>query len=106
MTQRAFCIRFRYWSHNKHRELHQRPLHSPSVTVWCANFEFGVWGPYFFKEDNVTVTVTSDRYCAMLENFLWPKLDDVFYEHGAENVWFQQDGATAHTPRRSLGILR
>jgi hypothetical protein len=26
-----------------------------------------------------------------------PKLDDLFEEHGAENVWFQQDGAKAHT---------
>jgi hypothetical protein len=40
-------------------------------------FEFGVWGTYFFEEDDVTVTVTSDRYCAMLENFLRPKLDDL-----------------------------
>jgi hypothetical protein len=60
----------------------------------------------FFEEDDVTVTVTSDRCCAMLENFLRPKLDDLFYEHGAENVWFQQVGATAHTSRRPLGILR
>jgi hypothetical protein len=74
--------------------------------VWCAIFEFGVWGPYFVEEDDVTVTVTSDRYCAMLENFLQPKVDDLFDEHGAENVWFQQDGATAHTSRRSLGILK
>jgi hypothetical protein len=29
----------------------------------------------------------------MLENFLLLKLDDLFDEHGAENVWFQQDGA-------------
>jgi hypothetical protein len=50
--------------------------------------------------------LTSDRYCAMLENFLQPKLDDFFDEHGAENVWFQQCGATAHTSRRLLGILR
>jgi hypothetical protein len=42
----------------------------------------------------------------MLENFLWPKLDDLLDEHGAKNVWFQQDGATARTSRRSLGILR
>jgi hypothetical protein len=35
-----------------------------------------------------------------------PKLDDLFDEHGAENVWFQQDGATAHASRRTLGILR
>jgi hypothetical protein len=42
----------------------------------------------------------------MLENFLRPKVDDLFADHGAGNVWFQQDGATAHTSRRSLGILR
>ena len=23
-----------------------------------------------------------------------------------ENVWFQEDGATAHTARRSLGVLK
>ena len=27
-------------------------------------------------------------------------------EHGADNVWFQQDGAAAHTSRRSLSLLR
>jgi hypothetical protein len=52
------------------------------------------------------LTVTSDWYYALQENFLRPKLDDIFDEHGAENVWLQQDGATAHTSRRSLGILR
>jgi hypothetical protein len=60
----------------------------------------------FFEEDDVTVTVTSDRYCAMLEKFFRSKLDYLFDKHGAENVWFEQDGATAHTFRRSLGILR
>jgi hypothetical protein len=29
---------FRYWSHNNPRELRQRPIHSPKVTVWCASF--------------------------------------------------------------------
>ena len=42
----------------------------------------------------------------MLQNFLRPKLSKLFNERGAENVWFQQDGATAHTSRCSLGILR
>jgi hypothetical protein len=42
----------------------------------------------------------------MPENIFRPKLNDIFDENGAENVWFQQDGATAHTSRRSLGILR
>jgi hypothetical protein len=52
---------FRYWSHNSPRGIHQRPLHSPKITVWCAIFEFGVWGPYFLEEEDVAVTVTSDR---------------------------------------------
>jgi hypothetical protein len=34
--------------------------------------------------------------------FCAPKLDDVDTEH----VWFQRDGATAHTARRSLGVLK
>jgi hypothetical protein len=42
----------------------------------------------------------------MLENFLRPKLDDLFDERGAENVWFHYDAAKAHTSLRSLGILR
>ena len=91
---------FRYWSQNNPRELHQRPLHSPKVTVWCAMGSFGVWGPYFFED--ATVTVTSDRYCEMLERFLRPKVAQLL----ADCVWFEQDGATSHTSRRSLGILQ
>jgi hypothetical protein len=45
--------------------------------------------------------VTADRYVEMLETFLRPKLDDADTEH----VWFQQDGATAHTARRSLASV-
>ena len=39
---------FRYWAERNHRELQERPLHSPRVTVWCAVADFGVIGPYFF----------------------------------------------------------
>ena len=70
-------------------------------------FNFGVLGLYFFEEDDVTVTVNRDRYCAMLQNFFQSQLGEIFNdEHGADNVWFQQDGATAHTSRRSLSLLR
>jgi hypothetical protein len=62
--------------------------------VWRTIFEFCVCCAYFFEEYNVTVMVTSKRYCAMLVNFLRPKLDDLFDEHGAENAWFQEVGAT------------
>jgi len=39
----------------------------------------------------------------MLENFLRPRLEEF---DDSEDFWFQQDGDTAHTARRSLGILR
>ena len=39
---------FRYWSQNNPCELHQRPLHSPKVTVWCAMGSFWVRGPLLF----------------------------------------------------------
>jgi hypothetical protein len=42
----------------------------------------------------------------MLEKFLPSELDALFDEHGVENVWFQHDGAKAHTSGRSHGILR
>jgi hypothetical protein len=41
---------FRYWSETNPQQVHERPLHSARVTVWCAIAEFGVVGPYFFEE--------------------------------------------------------
>jgi hypothetical protein len=93
---------FRYWAENSPRHLHERPLHSQRVTVWCAVADCGVTGPYFLDEDGETVAVTSDRYVQMLRNFLEPKLN----ERGNLAVWFQQDGATAHTAKGSMGVQR
>ena len=93
---------FRYWAPENPRHLHEKPLHSPRVTVWCAVGSFGVWGPYFFEEGGVTVSVTADRYIAMLHNFLEPKLRQLQHP----DVWFQQDGASAHTARRTMDVLR
>ncbi|PNF27927.1 hypothetical protein B7P43_G03401, partial [Cryptotermes secundus] len=36
---------FRYWARTNPKELHERPLLSERVTVWCAAEEFGVLGP-------------------------------------------------------------
>ncbi|XP_039295229.1 uncharacterized protein LOC120353885 [Nilaparvata lugens] len=97
---------FRYWAEENPRIIHERPQHSPKVTVWCAISQFGVVGPYFFEEEEVTVTVNSQRYVSMLRNFLQPKLEEMVEEHGLADLWFQQDGATAHTARISLDVLR
>lgn len=93
---------FRYRAENNPRQLHERPLHSQHVTVWCAVADFGIIGPYFFEEEGRTVTVTSQRYVHMLNNFLKPKPNEI----GNRVVWYQQDGATAHTARQSMEVLR
>lgn len=61
--------------------------------------------PYFLKEDGEVVTMTSARQCYMLENFLQRKLDELFQDQGLDNIWFQQDGATAHTYCHLMEIL-
>ena len=92
----------RYWADTNPRELHQRPLLSPKVTVWCAISSTGIVGPWFFEENEVTVKVNSDRYVNMLEEFFLPRIDEL----DLGDIWFQQDGATAHTSRASMAVLR
>lgn len=91
---------YRYWAPTNPRQLHQRPLHSLKVTVWSGVFSEGIIGPYFFEDAGSTVTVTSARYVEMLNTFLGPELQ----RRGVEvsQLWFQQDGATAHTARMSM----
>lgn len=85
----------RYWSDNNPRRLHGKPLHSEKVTVSCGISTVGITGPYFLEDENGrTVTVTSD----MPTNFVFPALRNPGL-HPA-TVYFQQDGATAHTARQ------
>ena len=47
---------------------------------------------------------TSERYVEMLRNFLRPQLRSL--RVNMEDMWFQQDGATAHTARASMTAVR
>ena len=38
----------------------------------------------------------------MLREFLWPKLNEM----DLNQLWFQQDGATSHTSRETIALLR
>ena len=54
----------------------------------------GIIGTFFFQnEQGEAVTVNGDRYRAMLNEFLFTKIE----EKDIGNIWFQQDGATCHT---------
>ena len=95
----------RFWALEQPRELHQKPLHSKKVTVWCAIGKTAVIGPHFFEDhDGNAVSVTSERYIGMINNFFVPELRR--RRIPIRRVWFQQDGATAHTARASMGVLQ
>ena len=68
--------------------------HPKRVTVWCGFWSRGIIGQYFFEnEQGQAVTVNGDRYRAMLNEFLFTKIE----EEDIANIWFQQEGATFHT---------
>ena len=63
----------------------------------------GIIGPFFFENKQVeAVTVNGDRYRAMLNEFLFTKIE----EEDTGNIWFQQDSATCHTAEATLDVLR
>ena len=93
----------RYWSATNLNVLLETPLHPQKVTVWCGFHAGGVIGPYFFVDENDRqVTVDGERYRAMLEDYLWPELDEL----DISDMWFQQDGATSHTARVTIDLLK
>ena len=60
-------------------------------------------GPFFFKnEQGSAVTVNDERYHAMLNEFLYPKIE----EDDMDDIRFQQDGATCHTANVTIELLR
>jgi hypothetical protein len=82
-------------------QLHVKPLHSQRSGILA----FGVIGPHFFEnETGKAVTVTSDRYVLMVNEFLLPELRRRDTE--LATFWFQQDVPTTLTARQTMNTLR
>ncbi|GFX03045.1 transposable element Tc3 transposase [Trichonephila clavipes] len=93
----------RIWSEANPQVYVETPLHPEKLTVWCVLWAGGIIGPYFFKNDEGhNVTVNGDRYRAMIANFFIPELNN----HDVQELWFQQDGATCHTARATIDLLK
>ncbi|GFX14560.1 DDE_3 domain-containing protein [Trichonephila clavipes] len=93
----------RIWSEANPQVYVETPLHPEKLTVWCALWAGGIIGPYFFKNDEGhNITVNDDRYRAMITNFFIPELNN----HDVQELWFQQDGATCHTARATIDLLK
>ncbi|GFX42954.1 transposable element Tcb1 transposase [Trichonephila clavipes] len=54
------------------------------------------------NDEGHNVTVNGDRYRAMITNFFIPELNN----HDVQELWFQQDGATCHTARATIDLLK
>ncbi|GFV19198.1 uncharacterized protein TNCV_3224161 [Trichonephila clavipes] len=94
----------RIWSEAANPQVYvETPLHPEKLTVWCALWAGGIIGPYFFKNDEGhNVTVNGDRHRGMITNFFIPESNN----HDVQELWFQQDGATCHTARATIDLLK
>ncbi|GFU74497.1 DUF4817 domain-containing protein [Trichonephila clavipes] len=93
----------RIWSEANPQVYVETRLDPEKLTVWSALWAGGIIGPYFFKSDEGhNVTVNGDRYRAMITNFFIPELNT----HDVQEPWFQQDGATCHTARATIDLLK
>ena len=78
-------------------------MHPQRVTVGCGFLYGGIIGTFLFEsEQGAAVTDNGERYCAMLNEFLFPKIE----EDEMDDIWFQQDGATYHTTNVTIDLLR
>ncbi|GFU62624.1 SMB domain-containing protein [Trichonephila clavipes] len=89
----------RIWSEANPRVYVETPLHPEKLTVWCALWAGGI---LLQNDEGHNVTVNGDRSRAMITNFFIPELNN----HDVQELWFQQDGATCHTARATIDLLK
>ena len=76
----------RIWGTENPHAYIKKPMHPKRVTVWCGFWSRGIIGSFFFEnEQGEAVTVNVYRYRAMLNEFLFTKIE----EEDIRNIWFQ-----------------
>ena len=93
----------RIWSTKSSHAYIEKPTHPKWVFVLCGFWSRGIIGPFFFEnEQGEAITVNGDRYRAMLNEFVFTKIEG----KDIGNIWFQQDGAMCHTEEATFDVLR
>lgn len=95
----------RFWGSENPRIVRPKSHHPERLTVWCGISSNGVIGPYFFEDERrKSISVTGERYRNLLNNYVFPILEND--SRFNDTVWWwQQDGATAHTARETMRLL-
>ena len=92
----------RIWGTENPHAYFEKPTHTKQVFVGGGFWSRGIIGPFFFEnEQGEAVRVNGDCYRAMLNEFLFTKIE----EEDIANIWFQQDGATCHTVDATFDVL-
>ncbi|GFU83700.1 DUF4817 domain-containing protein [Trichonephila clavipes] len=89
----AFGVKLIHKCMSKHRYIQKTD---------CLVCFMGWWKSFFKNDEGHNVTVNGDRYRAMITNFFIPELNN----HNVQELWFQQDGATCHTARATIDLLK
>ncbi|GFX78343.1 uncharacterized protein TNCV_345401 [Trichonephila clavipes] len=89
----------RIWSEANPQVCVETPLHRKNCLFGAL---YGLVESFFKNDEGHNVTVNGDRYRAMITNFFIPDLSN----HDVQELWFQQDGATCHTARATIDLLK
>ena len=66
------------WGSENPKMIIEKPLYPQRVTVCGGFWAGGIIGPYFFEnEAGAAVLVNGLRYRKMINEFLWPELEDM-----------------------------
>ncbi|GFU87321.1 uncharacterized protein TNCV_2716071 [Trichonephila clavipes] len=89
----TFGVKLIHKCMSKHRYIQRNRL-------FCALY--GLVESFFKNDEGHNVTVNGDRYRAMITNFFIPELNN----HDVQELGLQQDGATCHTARATIDLLK
>ncbi|GFW88535.1 transposable element Tcb2 transposase [Trichonephila clavipes] len=98
-TQQLKQMLIEEWALLPQETLHQLVL---SMRRRCESIIAGLVESFFKNDEGHNVTVNGDRYRAMITNFFIPELNN----HDVQELWFQQDGATCHTDRATIDLMK
>ena len=95
-----------FWGESSPEEISEKHLKGPKVTAFVAfNAKHGLLGPYWFEKSGRIVTINSERYIAILDQF-HGDLTQKLTQGQLRLAWSLQNGARLHTAYASLHHLR